>query len=232
MLEMLKYWIGSQLRGPHYYVLDAALAIQMVNQVEGDFVEFGVFRGDRLIQVHQTSKMLGEYVEATPAFRSAKYGNLKKMRLFGFDSFQGLPKADPIDQVEGQEAWMGEGGFSCSLEEVTRRLNAKIGRERPFTLVKGWFQETLTLETKRKLGLKAVSIAYVDCDFYESAKVALNFLTDLLVDGSVIVFDDWWMYKGRPDRGEQRAFREWTSENAIRYSEFFKTTAVSFIIHR
>jgi O-methyltransferase len=98
--------------------------------------------------------------------------------------------------------------------------------------VKGWFQETLTLETKRKLGLKAVSIAYVDCDFYESAKVALNFLTDLLVDGSVIVFDDWWMYKGRPDRGEQRAFREWTSENAIRYSEFFKTTAVSFIIHR
>lgn len=232
MWKMLRYWIDSQLRGPHYYVLDAALAIQMVNQVEGDFVEFGVFRGDRMLQAHQTATMLEQYVQKTPAFRAASVENLKKMRLFGFDSFEGLPEPAPIDQLAGQELWMGRGGFACSQEEVERRLRKKIGKKRSFELVKGWFDQTLTGETKKRLGLEKVSIAHIDCDFYESAKLALDFLTELLVDGSILVFDDWWLYRGSPDRGEQRAFREWTEANNIRYSEFYRTTAVSFVIHR
>jgi hypothetical protein len=137
-----------------------------------------------------------------------------------------------MDRLLGQEQWMGRGGFACPRAEVDERLQKEIGKERSFELVEGWFESTLNFETKRRLGLDKVSIAHIDCDFYESAKLALNFLTDLLVDGSILVFDDWWLYKGHPDRGEQRAFREWTEENRIRYSEFFRTTAVSFIIHR
>lgn len=232
MLEMIRYWIESQMRGPHYYVLDAALAIQMVNQVEGDFVEFGVFRGDRLVQAHRTAKMLEQYVQKTPAFRTASVQNLKTMRLIGFDSFEGLPEPAPIDRLAGQEAWMGRGGFACTLAEVEARLHREMDGQRRFELVKGWFDDTLTAETKQRLALERVAIAHIDCDYYESAKVALTFLTDLLVDGSILVFDDWWLYKGHPDRGEQRAFREWTQEHAIRYSEFYRTTAVSFVIHR
>lgn len=232
MLEMLRYWIDSQLRGPHYYVLDAALAIQMVNQVEGEFVEFGVFRGDRLVQVHRTVKMLEQYVRHTPAFRGASVENLKRMRLIAFDSFEGLPEPSPMDRLAGQEPWMGEGGFACSLEEVQQRLKSDIGTDREYELVKGWFQDTLTNETKKRLGLERVMVAHIDCDFYESAKIALDFLTDLLVDGSILVFDDWWLFKGHPDRGEQRAFREWVEEHEIRYSEFYRTTAVSFVIHK
>lgn len=232
MLNKLRYWIDSQLRGPHYYVLDAALAIQMVNQVAGDFLEFGVFQGDRLVQAHRTMRMLGEFVETTPAYHKASYQNLLDMRLVGFDSFEGLPRPAEIDVLHGQEAWIGEGGFNSSFETVQGRLREEFGDKRGFELVKGWYQDTLTTETKRRLELKAASVVHIDCDFYESSKLALDFVTDLVVDGSIIVFDDWWLFKGHPERGEQRAFREWTEANQIRYSEFFKTTAVSFIIHR
>lgn len=72
---------------------------------------------------------------------------------------------------------------------------------------------------------------HIDCDFYESTRVAHEFVTDLLVDGTVMVFDDWWMYHGHPDNGERRAFTEWTRQHGIRYSEFIRTTAMSFIVH-
>jgi hypothetical protein len=99
-------------------------------------------------------------------------------------------------------------------------------------LVKGWFNETLTPKTKQDLGIKAAAIVYVDCDFYESAVPCLEFITDLLVDGSVIIFDDWWIFKGRPDKGEQRAFREWQEKHGIKCQEFFGGTAKSFMIYR
>ena len=40
---------------------------------------------------------------------------------------------------------------------------------------------------------------------YESTIVVLDFVTDLLVQGSVLVFDDWFYNQGRKDRGEQKA---------------------------
>jgi predicted O-methyltransferase YrrM len=154
------------------------------------------------------------------------------MRFFGFDSFEGLPKAAAIDVAEGQEEWIGEGGFAASLEEVTRlmpRAGIENGR---IKLVKGWFNDTLNAQTKQSLGLKAASIVYVDCDYYESAVPALEFVTDLLVDGSIIIFDDWWIFRGRKDRGEQRAYYEWKERHNIQTREFIPGTAMSFIIHR
>jgi hypothetical protein len=53
----------------------------------------------------------------------------------------------------------------------------------------------------------------VDCDLYESAKVVLDFMTPLLTAGSVLVFDDWFSFRGDPAFGEQRACAEWRAEN-------------------
>ena len=38
---------------------------------------------------------------------------------------------------------------------------------------------------------------------------ALRFVGPLLTDGTVIVFDDWYCYRGNPGLGEQKAFNEW-----------------------
>jgi hypothetical protein len=41
----------------------------------------------------------------------------------------------------------------------------------------------------------------------------LNFLTDILTTGSVVMFDDWFCFRGDPTRGVQRAWREWRDRN-------------------
>ena len=218
----------------HQSVLDNALGIQMINQVEGDYIEFGVFKGARLTQAYESATFLAKYVNARkdPYLAKMSARNMETMRFIGFDSFEGLPKATAIDVAKGQEEWIGEGSFSASLEEVTALMPKKGIADGRIKLVKGWFNETLTDTTKKQLELTAAAIVYVDCDYYESAVPALEFVTDLLVDGSILIFDDWFLFRGRRDRGEQRAFREWQERHRIETSVFIPGTAMSFIVHR
>jgi O-methyltransferase len=229
-----RFAVRAQAALSHQTTLDSALGISMVNQVMGDYLEFGVFRADRLIQAYETATAIGSYVAAgkDPYLQKMSAKNLQEMRFIGFDSFEGLPKAAPIDVMKGQEEWIGEGGFSASLEEVTALLPKKARTSGKIKLVKGWFNETLTAETKKSLEIKAAAIVYIDCDYYESTVPCLEFVTDLLVDGSILIFDDWWIFKGRSDRGEQRAFHEWQERHKINARVFIPGTAMSFMIQR
>ena len=205
-----RFAVRAQAALSHQTTLDSALGISMVNQVMGDYLEFGVFRADRLIQAYETATAIAGYVTAG----------------------EGLPKAGAIDVAQGQEEWIGEGGFSASLEEVTALLPKKARTTGKIKLVKGWFNETLTDKTKTELEIKSAAIVYIDCDYYESTVPCLEFVTDLLVDGSILIFDDWWIFKGRSDRGEQRAFHEWQERHKIKAQVFIPGTAMSFMIQR
>lgn len=229
-----RLFVRAQTVSNHQSVLDNAIGIQMINQVHGDYLEFGVFKGDRLTQAFETAEFITKRIRrgGDPYLSKASTSNLEQMRFIGFDSFEGLPKANEIDKAPGQEEWIGEGGFAATLDEVTRLMPRRGIQSGRIKLVKGWFNETLTPETKQNLGIKAVAVAYIDCDYYESAVPALEFITDLLVDGSIIIFDDWWIYRGRKDRGEQRAFYEWKEKHNIQTQEFIPGTAMSFIIQK
>jgi hypothetical protein len=218
----------------HQSVLDNAFGIQLVNQTPGDYLEFGVFRGARMIQAYKTARFLSKYVRSgkDPYLAKMSSKNLDEMRFFGFDSFEGLPKANKIDVAEGQEEWIGEGGFAAGLEEVKGLLPKEGIADGSIKLVPGWFNESLTAEAKKSLELTTASIVYIDCDYYESAVPALEFVTDLLVDGSILIFDDWFLFRGRSDRGEQRAFYEWRERHKIKTKEFIPGTAMSFMIER
>ena len=218
----------------HQSVLDNALGMQMVNQVEGDYLEFGVFKGARLTQAYETAISFHKYITAAkdPYLRGMNAANLATMRFFGFDSFEGLPKAKDIDVFEGQEKWIGEGSFSAALEQCKAGLPKKGITSGRIQLIKGWFNESLTDATKKSLGLESAAVVYVDSDYYESAVPALEFVTDLLVDGSILIFDDWFLFRGRSDRGEQRAFYEWQERHKINAKVFVPGTAMSFMIQR
>jgi len=189
-----------------------AAEITSSEHVEGDYLEFGVFRGSTLIQAYHA---IGESYRQRAADRTRihdpAYGRRVRelwagMRFFAFDSFQGLPALTGIDRATLD---FSEGKFSCSVENFHANLRRNgVDLSRVVT-VAGWYSDTCSAKTRELHGMKSASIVHIDCDLYESTKIVLEFIRPLLIDGTVIVFDDWYSFRGNPDLGEQRAFREW-----------------------
>jgi O-methyltransferase len=57
--------------------------------------------------------------------------------------------------------------------------------------------------------LERAAIVWLDADLYSSTVPVLNFITPLVQDGTVLVFDDWFSFRGSPFKGVQKAFYEW-----------------------
>lgn len=174
---------------PREEFIREAMEYIAVTGVPGDYLEFGVFRGKTFVA----------------AYHFAQKSNLSGMTFYGFDSFEGLPPITGRD--EGGE--FTEGQYCLSLEQFTR-LIAKSGVRLDRTeLVRGWYDKVLNDDTKRQLSLKRAAFIWIDCDLYESTVPVLNFITSYLQSGTVIAFDDWYCFKGDPQKGEHRAFEEW-----------------------
>lgn len=181
----------------------------------GDYVEFGVFRGESMIQAYRccedrVKEMLSGKWDHS--FEDQKRKKLfedawANMRFIGFDSFKGMPAPEGIDALYPV---FEEGTYACSKEEFLGNLG-KAGVELDKVVaVEGFYDQTLTAETAATLGLTHVAIAHFDCDTYQSTRTALEFITPCLNDyGAVLVFDDWFQFFGNPLLGQQQAFREW-----------------------
>jgi hypothetical protein len=77
------------------------------------------------------------------------------------------------------------------------------------TLVPGWFEQTATDERAAQIGLRAISVAMIDCDLYSSAVTALAFCAPRLTPLSVVFFDEWSVgAPGEQGLDERRAFGE------------------------
>jgi len=187
------------------------------SQMVGDYLEFGVFKGDTFII----------------AYRFAQKFKIKSMNFYAFDSFQGLPEIKGIDS--NGFAHFNEGEFACSINEFKKNISEKGVDLNKVKIIQGWYNEVLNNKTKKELPIKKAAVIMIDCDLYESTISVLNFIADYLQDGTIIMLDDWFCFRGNPNKGEQRAFREWLENNpSITATEFHKycTESISFIIHR
>lgn len=188
--------------------------IARVYELEGDYLEFGVYVGRSF----------------TSAFHLAQSRNLKSMRFYAFDSFEGLPNITGKDKNDSCP--YSKGQYSCDVKQFKKNLSANGIDLNKVSIIPGWFDDVLNKETKKKLPIKKAALIWVDCDLYESTVPVLNFITDYVQDGTIIVFDDWFSFKGNLNMGEQRAFREWLKKNpSIRATEFHRfATGNSFFI--
>jgi O-methyltransferase len=145
-----------------------------------------------------------------------------------FDSFEGLPE---VQETDKQDIWE-KGGMSTALDEFLRITDRHgIPRDRLIT-VKGFYEESLTDELKAKLHGKKAAVVYVDCDLYHSTVPVLEFVTDFLQYGTIIVFDDWNCYHGDPDLGERLAFREYRDRHpSFRFEPFVSTGEAQAFIY-
>lgn len=159
----------------------------------GDYLEFGVFVGTSLGCMD----------------RALKAHDMTEVRMFGFDSFEGLPDEARTDD-EG--LWGEPGRWSSDLDNTTanlRRQGVDLSRT---ILVPGWFEDTLTPDLRRRHKIEHAGVLMIDCDLYTSAKRALDFCAPL-IHGEAIVFLDDWEDVGDRDLGEKRAFREFLADH-------------------
>jgi hypothetical protein len=179
----------------------------------GDYLEFGVYKGRSFIHAYQQAQLC----------------NLD-MHFYAFDSFQGLPEVKGSDK---DCAGLEKGDYACDEASFKKTLVDNNVDLSAVTVVPGFYRETLNEKTKKALDLRRAAIVWIDCDIYESTKPVLEFITEYLTTGSLIAFDDWFLFGADPNAGEMKAAGEWLEKNKnIRLVEYrqFGLFGQSFIV--
>jgi hypothetical protein len=164
----------------------------------GIIMEFGVLNGESLIEAYR--QLRGHVTH-----------------VYGFDSFDGIPELSPGDE-DGQHlmAVFHTGNYTgLSAEEVRNIVlsSCQIPPEK-LSIVPGDFRKSLPAFDKSRLaGQGALICIHIDCDVYSATKAALEFAENEIVDGTWILLDDYWCYRGNPKYGERKAFEEWAANN-------------------
>jgi hypothetical protein len=186
-----------------------------MNRIEGDYLEFGSGSNIRSFRLAYKYKTL-EY---------------PTVRLFSFDSFEGLPEPDGIDK---HPQWY-KGAMAVSLKEFHDVMRNQGASPEEYQAIPGFYDNTLKNASPIDYGVENAAMVFVDCDLYASTVYVLDFVKDILVDGSILAFDDWFCFNGDPDKGEQKAFSEFRVNNPqLNFSEYlnFGWHGKSFIVHR
>lgn len=171
-------------------ILALAFAYADAEEIAGDYAEFGVWLGNTFVDAWRAA---GEH----PSPR----------RFVAFDSFEGLPEVSGLDT--GGPFFGGQ--FSFARERFEARLRRARMPADKVHIVEGFFDATLA--HPEGIPLERVAVAWIDCDLYASTVPVLDYLTPRLAQGAVMLFDDWFCFRGARDKGEAKACGEWLERN-------------------
>jgi hypothetical protein len=180
--------------------------------VDGDICEFGVASG-------ATSALMGNEIIKT------------NKTIWLFDSFKGLPKPTEKDTLIHDIYNLGninkyEGTMSFSGEHVINRLKDIKFPSQRVKIINGFIEDTIKLNHLPE----KVCFAYVDFDFYEPIKIAIDFLHTRMPVGGCIIIDDYGWFSS----GVQKAVDEFIIKNTDSYKFLkFNNFAGNFcVLHR
>ena len=173
-----------------YQAIKRALYLTALEKIDGDYLEFGVFTG-------------GSLIFATKAEKRLSWVNKTDTKFYGFDSFQGFGEAKPIEH----HPFYKDDIFAVDFGKVRRNIERNT-RGSTVHLVKGFFSETLDDRSPASYGIGRAKVIFIDCDLKSPALAALSFCQSLIQEGTVLILDDYFSYKGNPDLGISGAFRE------------------------
>lgn len=207
---------------PDEIMLKNAMEFAAQANLTGDYLEFGVWKGRSFARAFNIWRLV-----------SGNSNRLKGMKFYAFDSFAGLPEITSDEDKASKEFTKGQ--YACSEEEFKEIIAGRGVDLNKVITVKGWYDKILNNKTKQSLDIKSAAIIFIDSDLYDSAVSVLNFITDYVVDGTILIFDDWFCFMGDPARGEQKAFAEWLARNPrLKATEYqkFNWKSNSFIMHK
>ncbi len=145
--------------------------------IDGLWMEFGVYKGKSIRNI----------------------AGQTKDEIFGFDSFEGLPKD-----------WI------LSYKNVDFSLEGCMPEDLPSNvkLVKGLFSETIPAFLEEHD--EPVAFLHIDCDLYLSTKTVLTNLQSRIKSGTIILFDEFFNFP-QWQQHEYRAFMEFIDETKFSY---------------
>jgi hypothetical protein len=169
------------------FLLSQAVLNAKNNNLEGDFVECGVWRGGNILLY----KLLNDFY------------NLNKS-IFAYDTFEGMTSPEDIDiNFKGNYAYKLLQENKKSENQKNTHCIAKIDTVKKNILrysnleniifITGPVEKTLLLEKNLP---KKISVLRLDTDWYASTKVELEILYPRLVHGGVLIIDDYGHWKG------------------------------------
>ncbi|MDR4985763.1 macrocin O-methyltransferase [Bacillus cereus] len=154
--------------------LHAAMETVIKEEIPGDFIETGVWRGGSCI-------FMRGFLKAN---------DIQNRQVWVADSFQGLPapNVEKYPQDQGDTLYTID-YLRVSLEEVQRNFQKYDLLDNQVTFLKGWFKDTLPTAP-----IKEIAIARLDGDLYESTMDSLTNLYHKVSPGGFIIIDDYGLH--------------------------------------
>ena len=163
-----------------HYIKGTALSmlplVRLNNDIPGDFIEAGVWRGGSAIFMRAILKA----------------ANVTDRTVWVADSFEGLPTPDPeqfpIEAKADKGAIINKayGRFAVDMPTVQQNFQLFGLLDDQVRFLKGWFKDTLPTAPIDRL-----SLMRLDGDYYESTMDGLVNLYDKLSPGGYAVIDDY-----------------------------------------
>jgi len=172
-----------------------------------DVYEFGVYSG-------------GSLVEIAESFNTVRSPMRK---LFGLDSFEGMPEETDEEHVYEAQPFWRKGNFDAreyfgvstvegSVAKTRELVEPSLSSETELVLIPGFFEDVLDDGCVKKYDMRPAAYIDVDVDIYSSSKTVLDFVfaNNIAVEGTIIGLDDWGGSPGweTMSDGQSRAFRE------------------------
>jgi hypothetical protein len=184
-IRAVKYVKNNNLTmGSIIKLIDTAMAVKYIikNNISGDFVECGVWKGGSIMA------MIYKLLEL----------NILDRKIWAFDTYEGMtePGDDDIDfQNKTAKELMDQkiANILCisSYEETTTNILNTGYPHNMIQFVKGRVEETIP-----RSNVEQIALLRLDTDWYESTMAELNYFYPKLVKGGVLIIDDYGHWKG------------------------------------
>ena len=171
------------------------------NNIEGDFVECGLWKGGSCMMM---------------AYMLVKMG-VTSRKIYLYDTFEGMSAPTELDRVSGSGSDADEllkkadkndpASVWCysTIDEVKANVGLTGFPASNFVFVKGKVEDTIPNTTPTKIALLRL-----DTDWYESTLHELKYLYQLLVKNGILIIDDFGFWEGA-----KKAVLQYFAENKI-----------------
>lgn len=166
-----------------FFIGDLLGCILATETIEGDIIELGTYKGGTSIMIAHFLKNIGS-----------------KKRIYTCDTFEG----HPYDDKFGKDR---KGRFSDVNVSYVEDKFCRFGVADKIQIIKGMFEDVLC----KRLSDKRFSLAFLDCDLYQSTKYSLSFLVPRMAYGAIIALHDY----GNPEFGLTKAVSEQCQKNHL-----------------